>query len=108
MDHGRPIRLRPDLPTSRHPLASRGTRAGRPGHQRLDDAALPGTRRFRDLDRRGSPGGRHARRPRTGGGGAPQLVSRLLFALGWAVAGAVVGVGLNYLSRWLARIEPIE
>jgi leader peptidase (prepilin peptidase)/N-methyltransferase len=35
-------------------------------------------------------------------------VSRLLFALAWAVAGAVVGVGLNYLSRWLARIEEIE
>jgi leader peptidase (prepilin peptidase)/N-methyltransferase len=35
-------------------------------------------------------------------------VSRLLFALGWALAGAVVGVGLNYLSRWLARIEQIE
>jgi leader peptidase (prepilin peptidase)/N-methyltransferase len=35
-------------------------------------------------------------------------VSRLLFALGWAVAGAAIGVGLNYLSRWLARIEEIE
>jgi len=35
-------------------------------------------------------------------------VSHLLFALGWAVGGAVVGVALNYLSRWLARIEEIE
>ena len=35
-------------------------------------------------------------------------MSRLLFALAWAVAGAVVGVGLNYLSRWLARTEEIE
>jgi leader peptidase (prepilin peptidase)/N-methyltransferase len=32
----------------------------------------------------------------------------LLFALGWAVVGGVVGVGLNYLSRRLARIEEIE
>jgi prepilin signal peptidase PulO-like enzyme (type II secretory pathway) len=35
-------------------------------------------------------------------------VSHLLFALGWAVAGGVVGAALNYLSRWLARIEEIE
>ena len=35
-------------------------------------------------------------------------MSRLLFALAWAVAGAVVGVALNYLSRWLARTEEIE
>jgi leader peptidase (prepilin peptidase)/N-methyltransferase len=35
-------------------------------------------------------------------------VSRLLFALAWAIAGALVGVALNYLSRWLARIEEIE
>ena len=35
-------------------------------------------------------------------------MSRLLFALGWAVVGAVVGLGLNYLSQWLARIEEIE
>jgi leader peptidase (prepilin peptidase)/N-methyltransferase len=35
-------------------------------------------------------------------------VSHLPFALLWAVAGALVGVGLNYLSRWLARIEEIE
>ena len=35
-------------------------------------------------------------------------MSHLLFALGWAVVGGVMGVGLNYLSRWLARIEEIE
>jgi prepilin signal peptidase PulO-like enzyme (type II secretory pathway) len=35
-------------------------------------------------------------------------VSHLPFALLWAVVGALVGVGLNYLSRWLARIEEIE
>jgi len=35
-------------------------------------------------------------------------VSRLLFALAWALGGAVAGVALNYLSRWLARIEEIE
>jgi len=35
-------------------------------------------------------------------------VSHLPFALAWAVAGGVIGLGLNYLSRWLARIEDIE
>ena len=35
-------------------------------------------------------------------------MSRVLFALGWAILGAVVGVGLNYVSRRLARIEEIE
>ena len=35
-------------------------------------------------------------------------MSRLLFALAWAVGGALVGFALNYLSRWLARIEEIE
>ena len=35
-------------------------------------------------------------------------MNQLLFALGWAVVGGVVGVGLNYLTRWLARIEEIE
>jgi leader peptidase (prepilin peptidase) / N-methyltransferase len=35
-------------------------------------------------------------------------MNHLLFALAWAVAGALVGAGLNYLSRWLARIEQIE
>jgi leader peptidase (prepilin peptidase) / N-methyltransferase len=35
-------------------------------------------------------------------------VNHLLFALAWAVAGGVVGVALNYLTRWLARIEEIE
>ena len=35
-------------------------------------------------------------------------MNHLLFALGWAVVGAVVGAGLNYLTRWLARIEEIE
>jgi leader peptidase (prepilin peptidase)/N-methyltransferase len=35
-------------------------------------------------------------------------MSHVLFALAWASLGAVVGVGLNYLSRRLARIEEIE
>ena len=35
-------------------------------------------------------------------------MNHLLFALGWAIVGGVVGIGLNYLSRWLARIEEIE
>ena len=35
-------------------------------------------------------------------------MSHLLFALGWAVLGGAVGVGLNFLSRRLARIEEIE
>jgi len=35
-------------------------------------------------------------------------VNHLAFALGWAVVGGVLGVGLDYLSRWLARIEEIE
>lgn len=35
-------------------------------------------------------------------------MNHLFFALGWAVVGAGVGVGLNYLSRWLARVEEIE
>jgi leader peptidase (prepilin peptidase) / N-methyltransferase len=35
-------------------------------------------------------------------------VNHLPFALGWAVVGGVIGVGLNYLTRWLARIEEIE
>ena len=35
-------------------------------------------------------------------------MNHLVFALGWGVLGGVVGVGLNYLSRWLARIEQIE
>jgi leader peptidase (prepilin peptidase)/N-methyltransferase len=35
-------------------------------------------------------------------------VNHLLFALAWAVAGGMIGAGLNYLSRWLARIEEIE
>ncbi len=35
-------------------------------------------------------------------------MNHLLFALAWAVVGGVVGVALNYLSRWLARIEEIE
>ena len=34
-------------------------------------------------------------------------MSRLLFAFAWAAGGVVVGVALNYLSRWLARIEEI-
>lgn len=35
-------------------------------------------------------------------------MSHLGFALAWAVVGGLVGIGLNYLSRWLARIEEIE
>ncbi len=35
-------------------------------------------------------------------------MNRLLFALAWAALGAVVGLGLNELSRWLARIEEID
>lgn len=35
-------------------------------------------------------------------------MSHLPFALGWALVGAVVGLGLNSLSRWLAHIEEIE
>jgi leader peptidase (prepilin peptidase)/N-methyltransferase len=35
-------------------------------------------------------------------------VSHVLFALFWGAIGAAVGVALNYLSVWLARIEEIE
>lgn len=35
-------------------------------------------------------------------------MNHLVPALAWAVAGALVGAGLNYLSRWLARVEQIE
>jgi leader peptidase (prepilin peptidase)/N-methyltransferase len=35
-------------------------------------------------------------------------MNHLVFAIVWALAGAVVGAGLNYLSRWLARVEQIE
>jgi leader peptidase (prepilin peptidase)/N-methyltransferase len=35
-------------------------------------------------------------------------VTHLPFALGWAVVGAAVGIGLNFLSNWLARVEEIE
>ncbi|TMB61649.1 MAG: hypothetical protein E6J51_12015, partial [Chloroflexi bacterium] len=35
-------------------------------------------------------------------------MSHLLFSLGWAVVGGALGVGLNHLSRRLARIEEIE
>ncbi|HXN57400.1 MAG TPA: A24 family peptidase [Candidatus Angelobacter sp.] len=35
-------------------------------------------------------------------------MNHLPFALGWAVVGGVTGVGLNYLTRRLARIEEIE
>jgi leader peptidase (prepilin peptidase)/N-methyltransferase len=35
-------------------------------------------------------------------------VNVILLPIGWAALGAAVGVGLNYLSRWLARIEEIE
>lgn len=34
-------------------------------------------------------------------------MSSLLLATGWAVLGGVIGIGLNYLSRWLARVEEI-
>lgn len=32
----------------------------------------------------------------------------LLLAVGWGLVGGALGVGLNVLSRWLARIEQIE
>ena len=35
-------------------------------------------------------------------------MNHLGFALGWAIVGGVLGVGLNFLSRWLARVEEIE
>jgi leader peptidase (prepilin peptidase)/N-methyltransferase len=35
-------------------------------------------------------------------------MSHLLFALAWGAVGAVTGIGLNYLSSWLARVEEIE
>jgi len=35
-------------------------------------------------------------------------VTHLPLALAWAVGGVLVGAGLNYVSRWLARIEEIE
>jgi len=35
-------------------------------------------------------------------------VSHLPLALAWALAGVLMGAGLNYLSRWLAGIEEIE
>lgn len=34
-------------------------------------------------------------------------MSSLLLATGWAVLGGIIGIGLNYLSRWLARVEEI-
>ena len=35
-------------------------------------------------------------------------MNHLLFAVGWAILGAVVGLGLTYLTRRLARFEEIE
>jgi len=35
-------------------------------------------------------------------------MSHLLFAVGWAIVGGAVGVGLRYLTRRLARFEEIE
>jgi leader peptidase (prepilin peptidase)/N-methyltransferase len=35
-------------------------------------------------------------------------MSAVPLAVGWGVLGAVIGIGLNYLSRWLARVEEIE
>ena len=35
-------------------------------------------------------------------------MSGLWLAVAWTLLGAAVGTGLNYLSRWLARIEEIE
>ena len=35
-------------------------------------------------------------------------MNQLPFALAWAVAGVLVGVALNYVTRWLARVEEIE
>src|SRR5437016_1160918 len=87
---------------------TRGAGAGRPGHQRVDDAALPGAGRLRNLDRSGPAGGGDAGGSRTSGGGASQAVNHLLLALAWAVVGGAAGTALNYLTRWLARIEEIE
>ena len=35
-------------------------------------------------------------------------MNHLLLALAWAVVGGAAGTALNYLTRWLARIEEIE
>ena len=35
-------------------------------------------------------------------------MTHLPLALAWAVGGVLVGAGLNYVSRWLGRIEDIE
>jgi leader peptidase (prepilin peptidase)/N-methyltransferase len=35
-------------------------------------------------------------------------MNSVLLAVGWAALGAALGAGLNYLSRWLARVEEIE
>ena len=35
-------------------------------------------------------------------------MSSLVFAAAWAVLGGVVGLGANYLTRWLARVEELE
>lgn len=35
-------------------------------------------------------------------------MSHLPFAVGWSLVGALTGLGMTYLSRWLARIEEIE
>ena len=35
-------------------------------------------------------------------------MTHLPFALAWAVVGGAAGVALNYLTRWLARVEEIE
>jgi leader peptidase (prepilin peptidase)/N-methyltransferase len=35
-------------------------------------------------------------------------MNHLAFAIAWALFGALIGAALNYLSRWLARVEEIE
>src|SRR5260370_22372083 len=98
-DHSSQIRLRPGLPAAGAPVGPRGTRPGRPRHQRVDHAALPGAGRLRDLDRATTAGSRDASRARARGGRAPELVNPLLFALAWAVVGGAGGGGSNYLTR---------
>src|SRR5713226_6800270 len=108
MDHAGAVCLRPDLPAAGDTTGTGSQGSGGPSDQWVDHAAFPGAGRLRDLDRTAGAGGRHASRARTRGGRGVELVNHVLVALGWAVVGGVLGAGLNYLSRWLARIEEIE